>query len=42
MVMCGLVDYEQVSASSWGILGTVLSNARDLNCSKSFLSLFWR
>ena len=42
MVMCGLMDYGQVSAPTWGIPGIVLANTRDLKCSKSFLSFIWR
>ena len=36
-----LLTHKQVSATSWGILGIVLLNARNLSCSKRFLSLFY-
>lgn len=36
-----LLTHRQVSATSWGLLGTVLLNARNLSCSKRFLFLFY-
>lgn len=36
-----LLTHRQVSATSWELLGTVLLNARNLSCSKRFLSLFY-
>lgn len=40
MGMNGLVTHGKVSASFWGILVTVILNARNLSCSKIFLFLF--
>ena len=41
MGMNDLLTHRQVSATSWELLGIVLLNARNLSCSKKFLSLFY-